>query len=126
MRDLAQNEEVEIDMGSSKEVQVRAVTDEQSIDAARTRTIPLVPGRFSLRNSAVNLARRVEISNAHNAPVNFELLLQLQEGVQVIRADHPLGTKNGAPMIRLSIPANSMATVRFQTAYARTRVTAPP
>ncbi len=126
MRDLALNEEVEIDMGRSSDVQVRTVLDEVSIDPGRTRTIPYLPGKIALRVSEVDSARRVEVSNARNAPIDFELLLQFDDGIRLIRADHPMGTKNGRPMFRFVIPAHGTAAVRFQSGRSAVRVTVPP
>jgi hypothetical protein len=58
---------------------------------------------------------RVEISNARAAEIDFELRLSLPAGARIVRADHPLGTKNGRPIFRLKVPANQAVTVRFQT-----------
>jgi hypothetical protein len=32
-----------------------------------------------------------------------------------VRADHPLGAKNGRPIFRFKVPANQTVAVRFQT-----------
>jgi hypothetical protein len=125
MRDLAVDEEVEIDMGRSSDTQVRTLLDGVSIDPATTRTIPYVPGRSSLRYSEVDSARRVEVSNARNQPIDFELLLEFDEGIQVIRADHPMGTKNGRSMFRFVIPAHGTEVVRFQSGRSEVRLTVP-
>ncbi len=126
MRDLALNEQVEIDMGRSSDVQVRTVLDAVSIDPAGTSTIPYLPGRSALRFSEVDSARRVEMSNAHDEAIDFELVLQFEDGIQVIRADHPMETKNGRPMFRIVIAAHATAAVRFQTGRSTVRVITPP
>lgn len=125
MRDLAVNEEVEIDMGRSSAVQVRSIPTNTDIDPARNRTIPIVPGSLSLRISEVDVARQVEVSNARNLPIDFEVLLQLDGSSQVIRADHPMATKNGHPVFRFKVPAHDTAQLRFQTAHAVTHITRP-
>jgi hypothetical protein len=125
MRDLALDEEVEIDMGRSSDTQVRTLLDGVSIDPASTRTIPYVPGRSSLRYSEVDSARRVEVSNARNQSIDFELLLEFDEGIQLIRADHAMGTKNGRSMFRFMVPAHATEVVRFQTGRAEVRITVP-
>jgi hypothetical protein len=89
LRDLAVDEEVEIDMGVSPDVQVTAAKE-------RTRSI------------------RVDVSNARAAEIHFELRLRLPEGGHVVHADHPVGTKNGRPIFRLTIPANETVTLRYQ------------
>jgi hypothetical protein len=97
MRDLAVDEEVEIDLGASLDVSVNVVKERAT------------------GNSAIAHA---EISNAHPAPIQFELRLQLREGTRLIQADHPIGTKNGRPIFRLTVPAHATATVHYQTQRA--------
>ena len=88
MHDLAVDEEVEINLGDSPAVEVTARKD------------------------------RVEISNARATEIHFELRLQLPEGGRVVHADHAVGTKNGRPIFRLTIPAGESATLRYQTEHA--------
>jgi hypothetical protein len=87
MHDLAADEEVEINLGVSPAVEVTARKD------------------------------RVEISNARATEIHFELRLQLPEGGRVVHADHPVGTKNGRPIFRLTIPAGETATLKYQTEH---------
>jgi hypothetical protein len=97
MRDLAVDEEVEINLGASPDVSVRVVRDRVNGDSA---------------------SEHVDISNARAAEIQFELRLQLREGTRVVRVDHSMGTKNGRPILRLTIPAHAGATVRYQTQRA--------
>jgi hypothetical protein len=124
VRDLAVNEDVEIDMGESADVEVRAVLEERTVDSDHTRKIPLVPGVVALRKEQVSPALRVEVSNARAADIQLELLLPSLEGARIVRADHKLGSKNGRPTFRLTVPANGTATVRFQ--LGMTEVTPTP
>ncbi len=94
MRDLAVDEEVEINLGASPEVSVRVVKDRVNGAAA---------------------SAHVEVSNAQPAQIQFELRLQLREGTRLVGADHSPGTKNGRPIFRLTIPPHASATVRYQT-----------
>ncbi len=89
MRDLAADEELEIDMGETPDIRV------QSTQAGE--------------------AAQVDISNSRSAPVQFELRLQLPSGARLVRADHPVAMKNGRPIFRLTIPANETVTVRYRT-----------
>jgi hypothetical protein len=114
LRDLAVDEEVEIDMGVSSDVEVTAQQEQTTIDPGRTDSLPLVPGVLTLRSADTETVNRVEISNARAAEIHFELRLRLPEGGRVVRADHPLGTKNGRPIFRLTIPANETVTLRYQ------------
>ncbi len=114
MRDIAVDEEVEIDLGESPDVQVSETREATSIDAAHAKLLPLVPG-MALRSVKVEDVRRVEVSNARAAGIDFELRLRLPEGARIVRADHSVGAKNGRPIFRLKVPANETVAVRFQT-----------
>jgi hypothetical protein len=114
VRDTAVDEEVEIDMGESADLQVSVTHEKTSIDSAHAKVLPLVPG-VSLRSLKVDDVSRVEVSNARNAAIDFELRVRIPEGARVVRADQPLGTKNGRPIFRFKVPANQTVTVRFQT-----------
>src|SRR5258708_5582074 len=114
MRDIAVDEEVEIDLGESPDVQVSETREATSIDAAHAKLLPLVPG-MALRSVKVEDVRRVEVSNARAAGIDFELRLRLPEGARIVRADHSVGAKNGRPIFRLKVPANETVPVRFQT-----------
>jgi len=114
LRDLAVDEEVEIDMGDSPDVQITAAKEKTTIDPARTHELLLVPGVLELRSAEVEAVNHVDISNARATEIHFELRLRLPEGGRVVRADHPPGIKNGRPIFRLTIPANETVTLRYQ------------
>jgi hypothetical protein len=114
LRDTAVDEDVQIDMGESSDVQVSATPEDTRVDSAHAKLLPLVPG-VMLRSVKVDHVERVEVSNARAAGIDFELRLRLAEGARIVRADHPLGTKNGRPIFRFKVPANQTVTVRFQT-----------
>ncbi|MGO9933891.1 MAG: DUF4139 domain-containing protein [Steroidobacteraceae bacterium] len=114
MRDIAVDEELEIDMGGSADVAVSAVQEASAIDSAHAEMLPLLPG-IALRSVTVDAVNRVDISNAQAREVQFELRLKLPPGARVVRADHPMGVKNGRPIFRLQVPANGSATLRYQT-----------
>jgi hypothetical protein len=101
LRDLAVGQDVEIKMGMSADVQVEKVVETTNVDAAHTHA-----------------ATRVTISNPRNGAIRFEL--RLAQGSRVLRADHPLSSKDGRPIFHLSIPAQGAATVRFVCAVPRT------
>jgi hypothetical protein len=103
IQDRAVDEEVEINLGDSPDVQVTVEKETATVGPARTQAH----------------AARVDISNARPADINFELRLQIRAGGRVVHADHPVGTKNGRPLFRLTIPANRSVTVRYQTEYPR-------
>jgi hypothetical protein len=114
LRDIAVDEEVELDLGESADVQVTGQAEETRVDSAHAKLLPLVPG-VALRSVKVDDVLRVEVSNARPAGIDFELRLTLPEGARIVRADHPIGTKNGRPIFRFKVPSNQTVTVRFQT-----------
>jgi hypothetical protein len=101
VRDLAVDEEVEINMGESSDVRVAARAEKTGVD-------------FKTR---VDSSTRVDVSNARSAAVQFELRLRLAEGSRVVRADRTMGRKNGRPIFRFGVPANGSVTLRFQTQH---------
>ena len=112
---FAVDEEVEIDMGPRPDVQVQATTESRSIDSARAKILPLIPGVLAVRSAPLEEVRRIEISNALPRPIQFELRLQLYDTEEIFRADHPLRKKNGRPLFEFTLPANGRVTVRYQT-----------
>jgi hypothetical protein len=103
IQDRAVDEEVEINLGDSPDVQVTVEKETATVGPARTQAH----------------AVRVDITNARPVDINFELRLQIRAGGRVVHADHPVGTKNGRPLFRLTIPANRSVTLRYQTEYPR-------
>jgi hypothetical protein len=97
IRDLAVDEEVEINMGDSPDVEVTAVKESRT-----------------LRSTQAGDADRVDVHNARPTAIQFELRLRLPEGGRVVRPDHPMATKNGRPIFRLTVPANQTMTLRYQ------------
>src|SRR5205814_353525 len=80
VRDLAVDEEVEIDMGESSDVQVASEKEKATIDTARAGTLPLIPGAMQRRSAPLDAVNRVDVSNARAADIHFELRLRLPEG----------------------------------------------
>jgi hypothetical protein len=113
LRDTAVDEEFEIDAGESADVQVTGGVKETHADVTHSKLLPLVPG-VALRSVKVDEVLRVEVRNARAAAIDFELRLSLPEGARIVRADHPLGTKNGRPIFRFKVPANQTVAVSLQ------------
>ena len=100
MRDLAVDEEVEIDLGESSDVEVAAQREKTSIDpkAGRNYCRCCRGWRFCAPRKVEDV-NRVVISNARATAIPFELRLRLPEGGRVVRADHPLGRQEWAGRI---------------------------
>jgi hypothetical protein len=114
--DLAIDEEVELNMGDIPDVRVTLIKEKAAVNLGSIQPSPL---GTAPRSVEVNDAHRVEISNARAREIQFELRLRLAAGAKVVRADHVLGTKNGRPIFRLTIPANDTVTLRYQTQRLR-------
>ncbi|HEY2678433.1 MAG TPA: hypothetical protein VGI65_15775 [Steroidobacteraceae bacterium] len=125
IRDTAVDEEVEIGMGASLDVQVSATREKTGVDSAHAETLLLVPG-VALRSVKVQDTERVEISNAKASDIDFELMLRLPDGGRVVRASRTPGTKNGRPIFRLKVPAHQTAMLRYQWQRADTRILRTP
>jgi len=122
LRDIAVDEELEIGLGESADVAVSSTHERRTIGAAtEEEDLPLLPGIRHFESASVDDASRVEIANARGSAVRFELSIRLEGGMQLIRADHPLGSRNGQPLFALTIPAGARATLRYQTEHTRLR-----
>jgi len=102
---------------SNKDQQVTSNKDQTTVASARTTRLPPVPGVAERRSATVGAINHVDVSNARATEIHFELRLRLPEGGRVVRADHPVGTKNGRPIFRLTIPANGTVTVQYQAQH---------
>ena len=105
LRDIAIGEELELGLGASPEVQVAAVKERRSVSGT----------------SSASGMSSVQISNARDSPIRFELRLHLPDGARVIDADHSLGSRNGQPLFELKIPAHTQETIRYRTQLRSTR-----
>jgi hypothetical protein len=115
--DTAIAEDVEMDVGTSHDVQVIATVETISVGPDREKMIPTLPG-VVLRHVEVDAVRSVEVTNARESAVQFELRLSLDPGTQLIRADHQVWRRrNGQRVFRFSVPAHQTVTVRYQTAH---------
>ncbi len=110
LRDTAEDEAVELKLGSAPDVQVKQQLQTYAANAPELNQ--LAPGLLAARHRGRALWR-VEISNARAVPISFELRLQLYNGQHVVAADQPIGLKDGRPIFRLAIPANGAATVQY-------------
>jgi hypothetical protein len=79
MRDLAVDEDMEINLGESADVQVAVRKETRRIDPKGAHSLPLLPG-VTLRSVQVDDFTRVEVSNARAGVIHFELRLRLPEG----------------------------------------------
>lgn len=125
LRDTAVDEEVEIDLGWSADVQVSVSREKTSIDSAHAVLLPRVPGTV-LRSVKIEDTQRVDISNAGPKQIDFELRLRLPDGAEVVGASQPPGAKNGRPVFLIQVPANQTVTLRYQWQRSFERILRTP
>jgi hypothetical protein len=113
LRDLAVNEKVEIGLGPSPDVQVALVHETVSVGSVQAKLLPSA----TLRGAARDQVERVRVTNARAVPVRIELHVALNDGARLIRADHPLSSKNGPPTFALTVPAQGSAALQYQIRY---------
>jgi hypothetical protein len=115
LRDLAVNEEIELRLFESPDVQIQLI--EESVDVDRRRPPLLFLPGMNLRDGAtINEVYRIEITNARPVAVQAEVRLELDEGDRLVKADRPVAQKNGRPIFRVTVPANGSLEIRYQTA----------
>ena len=120
LRDIAVDEELEIGLGESHAVEVQAEHERRTIASkAKVESFPLLPGVTHFESAKVDDVSRVRVSNARGTSIRFELSIELRDGVQLIGADHPVGSRNGYPLFELTIPAGARETIRYQTEHSR-------
>lgn len=117
LRDTAVNEEIELNVGNSPDVQIKSVREKTNV---YTRP-PFLAGVVRYKSSVVDEVNRIEIHNAAPADIQVELRLQLPENTQVIAADATTSSRGGRPIFKLPVPANRTATVRYQTEHISMR-----
>jgi hypothetical protein len=125
LKDLAIDQEVEIDMGSVPDVEVQVQDASIWADSAHAKWVPWLPG-IKLRSVNQAIWLMVTISNALPHRIDFELQQYLDAGATVVRADHAISRKNGRPMFRLKVPAQGSITVHYQLAETEDQAVRSP
>jgi hypothetical protein len=110
LRDTAEDEDVELTMGSSPDVQLRQTPLRY---AAGTPEITALTPALKLAVLRGKFIEEVEITSARADATPFELRLQVPDGLRVTATDQPMGMKDGRPIFRLTLPANGSLKVRY-------------
>jgi hypothetical protein len=116
LRDVAVDEEFEIDTGDAPDVEVTAGVENWKFNLEKQKKLPLVPG-VSLRSTEVSAVNRIEINNARAVPTFVELRLLLADGTRLVQADLPPGVRNGHPTFTLTVPAGGTEIIRYRTGH---------
>ena len=117
LRDTAVDEEIELNVGNSPDVQIESVKEKTNV---YTRP-PFLEGVVRFKSALIDDINRVEIQNATPVEIKVELRLQLPDGTHVIAADAATSTSGGRTLFKLPVPANRTATVRYQTEHISMR-----
>ncbi|MBU6206118.1 MAG: hypothetical protein KGQ42_00370 [Alphaproteobacteria bacterium] len=111
LRDTAEDEDVELTLGPSSDVQVRVTPLHTT--ANMPEFAQLAPNVRSVFHSGSVLVQ-AEVSNATSAPQPVELKLQLAPYRHAIgAADHAYKTENGNAVFKLMVPANDRTLITY-------------
>lgn len=113
LRDIAVNEETELRLSESPDVQIRQVTESREIAGPPRPAPPFLPG--ANRRSPLDETTRIEVTNARPFAIQAEIRLELDDGQSLVKADRPAAQKNGRPIFRVTIPPNGSLQIRYQT-----------
>lgn len=111
LRDLAVDEETELNLSGSADVQIRQIVESRT---ATGKPLPFIPGA-NRNTSVMDRISRIEITNARPFPIETEVRIDLYDAQQLVKADHPVAQKNGRPLFRVTVPANGSVEIRYQT-----------
>jgi hypothetical protein len=64
--------------------------------------------------SSTGDSRQVAVGNARSTAIDFELTLHLPDGAQLSGSSPAAGSKNGRPILRLKVAANSIGSLRYR------------
>jgi len=110
LRDTAVDEDVELGLGASPDIQVR---QRRLTYTAKSPEIAQLTPELALALLKGKIVEEVDITSARGAPTAFELRLRTYGNRHVASASQPMATKDGRPIFRLTVPANGAVTVRY-------------
>lgn len=113
LRDLAVNEEVELRFNGGADVQVRQVVEGREVVLGQS--LPFLRGFNVVNSPGLSSVKRIELSNARSSEIEVEVRLTLRDGHRVVKANRPAEQKDGRPIFRVKVPANSTLEIRYQT-----------
>jgi hypothetical protein len=113
IRDIAVDEDTALWTGSTPDIRVHQTPLSYT---AQSPELLSLSRELTLAFRRGETLEEVEITNARAEPIPFELSLYLDEDSHVTAADQPMGTKDGRPIFRLTLPANGSVKVRYAVA----------
>lgn len=110
LRDTALKEAIELRLGEAPDIQVRqGAIERDSLPPTLLRISP----EFTLAIHNSSEIESVEITNARDAAIPFELRLHPNPDEHVTAADQPMTMKDGRPLFRLTLPPHGKVTVHY-------------
>jgi hypothetical protein len=126
LRDIAVDEDMELDVGSSSDVRLSAVQEAAGPSGEGAGQLPLLPGIVRQPSRILDNACRVEIRNARDTPVDLEIALRMRDGARLIAASQDFIERNGKLVFRLRVDAGDTSTIRYQTEHPSVPGTSRP
>jgi hypothetical protein len=114
LRDVAVDEEFEIDIGEAPDVRINAQTADRAVDPKKLKRLRLKP-RVVVRSTEVDEVHVIQVTNARSAPAFVELSVLGPDGATIVEADHVPGIRNGHPTFSLTVPAEGTALIQYRT-----------
>jgi hypothetical protein len=122
VRDTTLAEEVEFELGQSADVRLSATTENRArIDLPDAPELLLLPGVWLKRFAQLSAVSRIDLTNAKDVPVVVEIGLSLYDDERVVKASVVPRYRNGHPTFNITVPANGVASVSYQTEEHLTR-----
>lgn len=112
LRDTAEGEKVELTLGTAPDVNVSRRTLRRSANPPIAEPTGLGSDLLALWRSGSSV-EEIDLSNASDKPVRFELRLQLYGAQRIGHADLPVEKQDGQPMFRVEIPANGALRLHY-------------
>ena len=115
IRDTAVDEDLEIPIADSNDVQVSSTIERLTAGPDTKIRIRGAPGY----RSDLEFVNRVDVVSARREATAFELRLVLDSNNRIVGADRPFRVRNGRSVFDLTVPAGGKVTVRYQTNRTR-------
>ena len=122
VRDTTLDQEVEFELGESADVRLTATTEILArTDLPNEPELPLLPGIWLKRSALLSEVSRIDLTNAKDVPVVAEVALDLNDDERLVKATVVPKYRNGRPVFTVTVPANGVAAISYQTQEHVTR-----
>ncbi len=108
LRDIAEGETFDLDIGAAPDVQVEQTLVSFKADP-RHDLLPDIAAAWTIGTSLEHVA----VSNAGSRPADFELRLRTYGSVRVVASTLPVAMKDGRPIVQITLPANGSVSLDY-------------